>query len=195
MAQSANGPKTLFLTAVTDYASAASGSGGNTGLKGDVEGVGTIRQEGDKFYRWVLNSHTANLVAGQPVCYQETNAEAYHEKVILPTSATLNAFAGIAMSAIPASGYGWIQIEGYYASNIVSIGKTSIAAGLQAFPANTVAYLVCGADAQSATVNSVANQRAGWLHLLASIASSSTSAGGTDAGTTAVAGWIHCLLI
>lgn len=193
MTQSANGPKTLFATTtVTDYTTPTSGVGGNTGLKGDIEGAGTIRQEGDKFYRWVYNAHTSALVAGQAVCYDITNAEAFHERVILPTAASLNTFAGIAMSAIPTLGWGWIEIEGYYASCIVSIGKTSIAAGINCFPADTVSYLVGGAQ-QSATVNSVSNQMVGRVQLLASIASSSNSGAGTDAGTTAVAGWIHCL--
>ena len=182
MSQAAEGPKRLFFTKVTENRTT------------DVEGIGTIRQEGDKWYRWIKNADATALVAGQPIVYLITNGEAFHEQVDSPITANLNTYGGTVMSAIPTLNFGWIQIEGYHASNIVSIGKTSIAAGINCRPADTVAYLVGGA-AQSATVASVSNQMVGRLQLAASIASSSASAGGTDAGTTAVGGFIHCLTV
>ncbi len=185
MSQAANGPKTLFLTQLTDVKTAA---------LGDVEGIGTLRQEGDKWYRWVKNSESSALVAGMPVCYQSADAEAYHESVGIPASADLNTLAGISMGAIPALGFGWIEIEGYHASILFSIGKTDITAGINAYPADTVSYLV-GSDQQSATQVSVLNQMIGRVQLLVSIASSTASGGGSDAGTTAAGGWIHCLTV
>ena len=187
---SPRGIKTIYRTKLTD----------TSGL--DMEGVGTLRQEGDLFYRWVRNKFTSALVAGEPVCHQVANGSAMYEMVYQPASADLNTLAGIAMAGLEAYAatptetgnkqFGWIQIEGYNASIIVSIGKTSIAAGILFTPADTVDYLI-GLAQQSVTQNSVMNQMIGRVHLAESIASSSASAGGADAKTTAVGGFIHCL--
>ncbi len=186
------GVKSIWRTKLTDTASM------------DLEGVGTIRQEGDLWYRWVRNTHTSAIVAGQPVCYDVANGANMYEKVIQPTTATLNTFAGIAVGAPEAYAaaptptgnkqFFWIQIEGYNASVLVSIGKTSIAAGINFFPADTVDYLVGGAQ-QSVTVNSVSNQMVGRVQLAQTIASSATSGSEISAGTTAVGGFIHCLTV
>ncbi len=188
----AEGPKTLFLTAITDFQTAAIG---------DLEGVGTIRQEGANFYRYVKNASGSTLLAGMPVCYDLLAATAsggakFHEEVIIPTSATLNTFAGIAMAATTTLGFGWIQIEGYYASVIISLGKTSIAAGINAFPADTVSYVVGNSlAAQSLTVDSISNQMVGRINLAVTIASSSASGAGATANSTAVGCHIHCLTV
>jgi len=95
--------KILFQTALTDYSSK------------DLEGVGTIRVEADgKVYRWVenLNASVAFL-AGQPVNYDATATLAnMFEGAIACAAADEELLAGVAMSAIPAGSYGWIQIKG-----------------------------------------------------------------------------------
>ena len=197
------GQKTLYRTKVTDI---------KTNAQGDVEGVGTIRWEGEKCYRWVQNYHTTALVAGEPVCYDPaTNLANKYERVIQPTTATLKYFAGVAMGAIAADstgsagdgGFGWIQIEGYHSSVVVSIGKTSIAAGINFYPANTVDYLV-GAGLNTANITVATNTSTidpnqgdlrPYFVARASIASSSASGAGTAAGTTAIAGSLHCLRV
>ena len=179
------GFKNLFLTKITDKKTAA---------QGDTEGVGTLRKEGNEWYRWCRNVHTVALVAGEPVVYKIASGSRFYKDVDQPASADLNTFAGIAMSAIAVSGFGWIQIEGYYASCIFSIGKTDITAGINAYPADTVDYMV-GGDQMSATQVSILNQMAGRVQLAQSIASSSASAAGSDAKTTAVGGFIHCLTV
>jgi len=174
------GFKTLFRTELTDVKTAA---------QGDAEGVGVLRQEGDRFYRWVKNLESAALTAGQAVCYRISQGASYHKAVGDPATADLNTMAGIAMEAIPALGFGWIEIDGYYGSIAMSIGKTSIAAGVNFFPANAVEYLVGGAQ-QSVTVDSISNQMIGRVQLAVDIASSATTG-----GTTAAGGWIHCLAV
>lgn len=99
--------KILFQTALTDYNSS------------DVEGVGNLRYSSDgKVYRWVKNdgatATTNDLVAGQPVCHSDaSSADTRHQSVIDTVSAgDEEMLAGVAMSAIPALNYGWIQVKG-----------------------------------------------------------------------------------
>lgn len=157
----------------------------------DVEGVGVIRFEGDRIYRWVCNKHGSDLAIGAPVCYKMSQGRSMYRNVYQPVSADINTYAGSAMSAIPTLKWGWIQIEGYFASNVLSIGKTDITAGIIAQPADTVDYLVGGAM-MSLSMGSTMNQMAGRLQLVEDIDSSASSAAGSDAGTTNVAGFIHC---
>lgn len=194
------GIKLLFNSKITDFQKAATNGGK------DVEGVGVIRKEGNQIYRYVYNAHTSALAIGEPVCYDlASNEQNLYEQVIQPTSAALNHLAGLAMSVIPTLGWGWILIEGYFSSCVVSIGKTSVAAGINFYPANTVDYVV-GNDQFSLAIMSLANTNVtsfavsqGGLvpHLLLaeSIASSSASAAGSDAGTTNVKGFVHCLTV
>jgi len=181
------GFKTLFLTELTDV---------TTATVGDTEGVGVLRQEGDRFYRWVKNLESTAFTAGQAVVYEIAEGADYHKGVGDPVTANLNTMAGIAMGAIPALGFGWIQIEGYYGSIQVSAGKTSVAVGINYYPANAVEYLV-GAAQNSANITMASDatnvaQFQGCLaprvQLAISIASSEATGGTTSAG-----GWIHCL--
>ena len=190
MVSSPHGPKTLFDTTVTDVSDVASGTDGTGGRTGDIEGVGTIRQEGENWYRWVQNAESSDMVAGMPVCYDlPTAGTAYHQKVYIPLSATLNTFAGIAMGAIPALGWGWIQIEGYNASCAFSAGTVSVVAGVYGIPANAASTMATVANL-SVTINSVSNQMIGRVDLAASISSSAATGGSTSVG-----GFIHCLTV
>lgn len=100
--------KVLFQTKTSSFEA--------SGATNDIEGEGQLRQQGNNWYRWVQNKHTSALVAGQAVCYDVAQGTNYHKYVYQPTAARLNNLAGVAISAIPASGYGWILIQGQYAS-------------------------------------------------------------------------------
>lgn len=127
--------KTLFETKLTDIVST------------DIEGVGTLRYEpkGD-VYRWVKNEGSA-LTAKQPVCYDvsDVGTIALFQTVLTPVSADLMVAAGIAVTAIGASGalcYGWVQCEGYFKDAIVRIPKTAvIAVGSEMICENTLTAL------------------------------------------------------
>ena len=126
---SLNGIKTIFSTPLTSTSST------------DDEGVGVLRQEGTKTYRWVKNSQGAALTVGASVVYSIASGEEFYESVKLPVTADLNTLAGVCISAIPDGEYGWIQIEGYYAS-VSAQATSSQAAGLIMKPVNAVGYLV-----------------------------------------------------
>ncbi len=99
--------KTLFETKLTDTKST------------DVEGVGTLRYESDgNIYRWVKNKGSA-LTAKAPCCYDvsDVGSIALYQTALIPATADLMMAAGIAVTAIGASGavcYGWVLAEGYF---------------------------------------------------------------------------------
>ncbi|QDP56796.1 MAG: hypothetical protein Unbinned400contig1000_15 [Prokaryotic dsDNA virus sp.] len=173
------GFKELFLTALTDTKST------------DVEGVGTVRQEGDKWYRWVQNDESSDaLRAGDLVCYDLSQNENMHENVLQPVTADLFHMAGIAMSAIAAGEYGWIQIEGWYDDAYVrnSASNVAIAAGDIGGAANGVDCAVKAIASGGVS----ANASEGYILLMESRASVS-NATITDSGTNATLDvWIHC---
>jgi len=188
MSQAANGPKTLFNTLLTDISNE------------DLEGVGTIRQEGDKFYRWVKNNSGQALVVGQSVCYDIDGAEAYHEIVYTPASADLHALAGIAISAIAdytgvdtIKCYGWIQIEGYNAAiQVLQSSDTAHAVGDLYLAVNTKSYASrYGALSAGLTYASNATAHAPLLGYM--VAAAVVATVGTHSFTSNTAGWIHCL--
>ncbi len=74
--------------------------------------VGTVQTGPDgKSYRYVKNNYGSALVAGYPVAMDFANGLV--GEVNRPETATLQNFAGIALAAIPASGWGWIQRYGF----------------------------------------------------------------------------------
>lgn len=96
------GQKRVFTTALTETATY------------DKEGLGTIRQEGNNFYKWVQSDNgTANLspAAGDVVGYIASTGYAAN-KVTADTSDTSGIGAGVTMAAIADQEYGWIQIKG-----------------------------------------------------------------------------------
>jgi hypothetical protein len=187
------GLKTIFQTKLTEVSAT------------DLEGVGTLRQEGENFYRWV--EYSVNSLAGQPMCYAISNGSAYHQKVTTAATAHLNTFAGISMAAATAAStkYGWIQIDGYCSSILMSLSDTSVAAGFLLWPANAASYLVyqsARSDGLAYTIASAAtnavqtvtlnqyNLHCGFVQLAASKASTAT------VNTAAVVtGFVHCLLV
>ena len=96
----------------------------------DTEGVGRERGFNGNVYRWVQNKESAALVLGMPVCHDPAQGANFYNYVYIPASGTLNYLAGLAMSAIPAGGYGWIMVQGYYASGVMWQTNTSQATGL-----------------------------------------------------------------
>jgi hypothetical protein len=115
--------KTLFETKLTDIKST------------DVEGVGTLRYESDgRVFRWVKNEGSA-CTAKQPMCYDvsDVGTNALFHTVLTPATADLMMQAGIAVTAIGASGavcYGWVQVEGYFQdARVLGVSGTAIAVG------------------------------------------------------------------
>ena len=136
--------KKLFETKLTDVEST------------DVEGVGTVRKDIEgNVYRWVKNGEaSAALAAGDSVCYDMSNAGASLRTIVLkPVSADLMLYAGIAMAAISAGSYGWVLINGYYATAKVDAPvTTAIALGNALIPANGITHLVRSTAAGTAPV-------------------------------------------
>lgn len=91
----------------------------------DREGLGTIRFEGGNVYKWVKIVATANISAGDALCYNLTDTN-------LQTVDRANSAvgAGIAMAAVAsgATKFGWIQTRGL-ATLANTIAGTSPAAG------------------------------------------------------------------
>lgn len=82
----------------------------------DLEGVGTVRWKDGKCYRWVLNGESSVVPVGSLVAHKWTETSDVFKTVYQPLSANLAILAGVTVSILPASGYGWIQIFGYNAS-------------------------------------------------------------------------------
>jgi len=101
-----SGVKRIFATQLTD-----------TSLS-DKEGVGTLRWEGNKCYKWVLyDDGTANLdiVAGDFLNYLA--ATGYELATVVADTADADATtpfgAGVAMTTVTVTGtYMWIQVKG-----------------------------------------------------------------------------------
>lgn len=123
--------KTLFETKLTDIKST------------DVEGVGTLRYEDNgNVYRWVKNEGSSALTAKQPVCYDvsDVGTIALFQTVLTPATDDLMMAAGIAVTAIGASGaicYGWVLAQGYAKdSRVLAVSGTAVAVGDQLIPAD-----------------------------------------------------------
>jgi len=128
--------KQLFETKLTDTKST------------DVEGVGTLRHENDgTVYRWVKNRNASAFTAKQPVCYDAGNvgSNSLYKSVNSPVTADLMLQAGIAVTAIPASGglcYGWVLVEGYCQdARVLGVSGTAIAIGDELVSANATTTL------------------------------------------------------
>ena len=87
----------------------------------------------DNCYMYVKNAHTAALAAGNAVTVNLASANNTESaiEVIGPTTATLNLFAGIAMGAITAAYYGWIQVEGWNKETIATAGAVVAGSSLK----------------------------------------------------------------
>lgn len=102
-----NGKKTTFVTKLTETSAV------------DKEGKGTLRQEGNKWYKWVQYNTAAGAVAAVAgnICYytkDDVASEGYeNNRVTSDLSESYNVGAGVLMSAPADEYYCWIQIRGY----------------------------------------------------------------------------------
>lgn len=94
---------------------------------GLTPGCRRMAHDGAKTYKLVKNGHSAALVVGYPVVYDQTN-DVTLVTVTQPATALLGFAAGVAMGAIPISGYGWVQVDGYN-SSVPLDGTTDVAVG------------------------------------------------------------------
>lgn len=128
--------KILFQTALTDLEDT------------DVEGVYTLRTEEDgTVYQWVKNRNATAFTAKQPVCFDAGNvgSSALFKTVNSPVTADLMLAAGIAVTAIAASGgdcYGWIMRRGYFKdARVLGVSGTAVAVGDELVAVNAQTYL------------------------------------------------------
>lgn len=99
----------------------------------DLEGLGVIRWEGNKAYKWILYENGAAAVAGVlgEVCgyyaASGTATSGYDDNVVTSDySDTTDVAAGVLQASLTDGTYGWIQIKGSYT---LSIGLTAGADG------------------------------------------------------------------
>jgi len=95
----ASGVKTYFLTSLTDVKTT------------DVEGVGTLRFEGDKVYKWVKFTYENSVAAaaGNLAYYDDTDCTT----VTADKSASVGVVAGVFMADSSTNNtYMWIQVAG-----------------------------------------------------------------------------------
>jgi hypothetical protein len=123
--------KILFQTKLTDIEET------------DLEMVGVLRFEEDgRVFQWVKNTATTALTAKQPVCYEVALAGsiAMFQSVLSPATADLMMAAGIAVTAIAASGgkmYGWTQVRGRFdGARVLAVSGTAGAVGEEYIGAN-----------------------------------------------------------
>ena len=98
-----DGIKKIFATGLADFATI------------DKEGLGAIRREGGKTYKWVLfNNGTGDVAAvvGNFCYYLAATGLALHTVTMDLTDAD-GVGAGVFQSIIPDGSYGWIQIKGF----------------------------------------------------------------------------------
>jgi hypothetical protein len=133
----ANGIKKVFITALTDVKTV------------DKEGVGTLRFEGARVYKWVQFSGTTAVAAGSVVCYVPTSGLNLNETSV--DGANSNLGAGVSQAAVAAGTvqYGWIQIEGVATVTFTTGGTPAFGAGLTANGATAGGLTVATAVAQS----------------------------------------------
>lgn len=102
------GIKKVFVTGLTDI------------MTTDVEGVGTIRFEGNQVYKWMEIKNTTATVAGaagDPVCYEAEDGHTNHRAVLDITDAdAVPSMAGCICGTITGTAgtsyYGWVRIKG-----------------------------------------------------------------------------------
>ena len=158
--------KNVFSLNLTDYS--ASDVGGD---------LGRIRQEGAKFYKLVKNNTASAFVVGDVTFINSPALDSTQASAIACTTALLGCMAGVAISAIPAAQYGWILIEGYYATVHIE-GTTDIVIYDWLIGSNGQVYAVKGQ-----TLGTAPAYRKGIIALL----------GYTTNGESTVAGYVHCM--
>lgn len=144
------GFKSIFRTLTTDTATT------------DVEGVGRLRWEDDKCYRWVQNTITNfTPVAGDLVCHAFLDGVDAKKKISKPATATLGFLGGVACATISASTgtnpamYGWIQVWGPGSVNVTPVNTQTTSnpvAGNALVAGNAVVYAATGAAMGTAPI-------------------------------------------
>jgi len=97
-----SGMKKIFITKLTDVKTT------------DVEGLGTLRFEGNKVYKWVTYSEEAAAVdgvAGEVAYYVAIDGYKLHD-VTSDLTASGNIGAGVLQAIMSDNEFGWIQIKG-----------------------------------------------------------------------------------
>jgi hypothetical protein len=94
----------------------------------DKEGLGTLRWEGNKCYKYIQYSEEAAAVDGvaDEVCYYVGTAGYANNDVTSDLSASDEVGAGVLQASLSDNEYGWIQIKGYA---VLSIALTAGADG------------------------------------------------------------------
>lgn len=108
----ASGIKKVFVTGLLDSVS------------DDKEGVGCLRREGSKSYKWVKFTGVLAVVAGDFVSY----ADVVDLTTVDKTTAAVGAGVAMAAHAAGVASYGWIQTEGV-ATLAAAIAGAAPAAG------------------------------------------------------------------
>jgi len=128
----------------------------------DVEGLGSVRWEGNACYRWVKNeSSSVALTYGQVACHTLANTTDFLKLVKQAATANLSALAGVVMATAGLAAntgtlpkcYGWVQIFGYAASVSVSgqtTGGSDLAVGDFLKGVNSASHLVLDATTGTA---------------------------------------------
>ena len=97
-----SGVKKIFITKLTDVSSK------------DLEGLGTLRWEGNKCYKWVTYSHEAAAVdgvAGEVAAYLPIDGYKNNDVTSAITAAS-DIGAGVLQAIMADNEFGWIQIKG-----------------------------------------------------------------------------------
>lgn len=97
-----------------------------TSTEGPAHDPGTVVWVKGKAYKYVKNGESSALTVNKAVVYSTAADDG--TTVLLPASAGLMNVAGVTRGAIPASGYGWIQVHGYGTVDFDGAG-TDAAAG------------------------------------------------------------------
>ena len=122
----------------------------------DLEGIGTIRVEGGKTFKWVKNESDSIFLVGGVYFYGGTGGDLSLRSVFYlgqsgeGTASSLE--AGVAMSTAGDNEYGWIQIGGPGSVLLQTDSSTAITIGMVCDPVSGQAYLTNGSAAGVASL-------------------------------------------
>ena len=146
------GIKKIFVTPLTDVASS------------DLEGIGVLRFEGNKVYKYMkIQNTTATVagVAGDAVLYAAATGYSTNTVVIDATDGDSVPFgAGLLMGSVTGTAgtayYGWIQLKGLATAGPALAGSPSDGHALAASTTDKTLTRKNGAGAGTASINRVA---------------------------------------
>lgn len=155
----------------------------------DIEGVGVLRWDGNKCYRWVKNKEAAaTLSQGNVVFHDISDTQSLFNSVHSGATADLSMMAGVVeASTLNPLYYGWVQCYGFNGgAHVYNSATTAGAAGDAVHGVDGKAY----ADAGGKTAGGTAPVRARNLVLLEAVATDATA--GSE-NTAAVDVFVNCL--